>query len=814
MKYSIILAIVALASSCAVLTDAAIIQRRGRIPEGGYCTSITWKDCEEGTRCEIKANHSGAGMGGAVVMGDSLASPNPKPGFCQRSSGHHLSPPIAPAVRYARTYHQRPHLDPYDWMQNSRGVSVEMQKHLQEENNYANTMLAPLCQLQQMIASEIRQRTSGEDPSLVQFVGDYKYYTRYPLGKEFTALYRSYQRQPNQPEQLLFDGNAFGSNYVKILYVQVSPDERHIGIAANIKGTDAYNIYVVNLATNMLLSHITINDAAPQFQWHSDSKSIIYAHYYDGINHVKRRFLTKSGIKEDVLHREKNEEREIKIKRSSSDEYIFIESEDYYSSDVYYMDREMTNLQRFVLSEENHAYSVDHFNGQFLIISNMDQKGMLSEVQQYYVCDDIDECDYGFWRKVFNNVVHTNVKYITAASQYMAVFEQVNGINAIKLFKLDGEGKLNSNALPYRVINIPFTAYNVAPMSHQPSRTSNILRIAVESLIVPISQYDCDMAIGQCRLIFQQDVANYNQALYTTTRIHATSRSRPNSGQPNVVQVPITIAYRNDKLNWDGSNFAWLHGYGAYGETSTPKFDPNIISLLDRGFVYAIAHVRGGGDLGDAWTDGGRLHNKQNSFNDFIAAALQLVQAKLTRHELLVIEGHSAGGMLVGAVMNQMPNIAKVAVTYSPFVDVLNTMMNPNLPLTKGEYPEWGNPTNKDDFNVIKSYSPYDNIKVNVKYPNMLVRVGIKDQRVPYWDPSKWVARLRASSVAGGPQDPEPHVILQLTDTESGHFGSAKKNKIIEDKATDIAFAIDKLEKSLQVLKHQSDLRPVYYLLP
>ncbi|RKP26060.1 prolyl oligopeptidase family-domain-containing protein, partial [Syncephalis pseudoplumigaleata] len=489
-------------------------------------------------------------------------------------------------------------------------------------------------------------------------------------------------------------------------------------------------------------------------------------------------------------------------------DYIIADVASSQTSEVHYLNahRPTEPFKLFAPREFDRLYSVDHFNGQFLIVTNR----LNDEKQINFVlcgCAVDGPTDAAHWDTI---IAHDERVYITDVmpfSKYVVVAERSNALPQLRVLEPCSDGLLKAGAAQH-YIDFPEVSYTVGGRPSALPYNENVLRFSYSSLITPSSVFDYDLATRERILRKQTEVIGYDPSLYVTERIFAdrpsTSFDEDGSDDPlpASMRIPITLVYRRDQLRKDGSNPAWLYGYGSYGINIDASFKQTLVSLLDRGFVYAIAHIRGGAEWGRAWYElAGKFLHKKNTFRDFIAAAEKLFAERYTRPELLAIEGRSAGGLLMGSVVNMRPDIAKVAIAGVPFVDVINTMMDESIPLTVNEYEEWGNPNDKTFFDYMLSYSPYDNLSRTSKYPNMLIRAGLNDPRVQYWEPAKWCARLRAYKAGhGDDNDPHPHDILLLTKMGSGHFGASGRYDYLKDTAVDYAYVIATIEKSRETI--------------
>jgi len=408
-------------------------------------------------------------------------------------------------------------------------------------------------------------------------------------------------------------------------------------------------------------------------------------------------------------------------------------------------------------------YFATHHKGNFFIVSNDNAKNFKLSMAP------VEHSTIENWKEVIPHRADVLVEHVDAFEDHIVVTERTGGLKQFRISAPDGTRNVN-------YVQFPETTYSVY-LDSNPEHNTNLLRFKYSSLITPFSVIDYHMDTGEWELKKEDEIpSGFDKSLYACERIHATA--------PDGTQVPISIAYRKD-IKRDGNNPALLYGYGSYGATIDAYFSSTRFSLLDRGFVYAIGHIRGGSDLGREWYESGKMLNKKNTFTDFIACAEHLVKERFTSPEKLAIQGASAGGLLVGACVTMRPDLFKAVICKVPFVDVVTTMSDPTIPLTTMEYDQWGNPENKEYFEYMMSYSPYDNIHATT-YPHMLITTGLNDPRVPYWEPAKFTAKLREMKT-------DDNLIVLYTNYDSGHAGASGRYDFLKEIAQDYAFLIDKL---------------------
>jgi len=669
------------------------------------------------------------------------------------------SPPFAKVVPHATTVHDDTRVDNYFWLRERE--NPETIAYLEAENAYTEAMMKPTEALQKKLYDEILGRIKQTDLSVPAKRDDYYYYSRTVEGKQYSILCRKHGSL-DAPEQVLLDGNAMarGKKYFRLGNFAVSPDHRLLAYSVDFVGDEAYTIRVRNLDTGRLLKD-SIPNTYYTLEWSSDNRTFFYT-VLDAARRPFKVFRHRLGVKEDALvYHEADERFTVGLSKTSSRAFILINIASSLTSEVRYIPAHQpeTEFRPVLPRTQDIEYDLTHHGDSFFIRTTDSARGF--RLVEAPVSDPSKEN----WKEVIPGRDAITIEDARAFSDFLVVEERDHGLNQIRIesFKT-GE---------WHSIQFPEPVYTVG-IGENREYDARLLRFVYASPVTPNSVFDYDMETHERELKKQQEVlGGYDPSQYACERLHATASDG--------VQVPISLVYRRD-FKKDGRAPALLYGYGAYGISIDPGFASDRLSLIDRGFVFAIAHVRGGGDLGKPWHEEGRLLKKRNTFTDFIACAERLISDKYTSTARLAINGGSAGGLLMGAVANFRPDLFAAVVAQVPFVDTLNTMLDPTLPLTIGEYEEWGNPEDKTYYDYIKSYAPYENVEAK-EYPAILVTAGLNDPRVAYWEPAKWVAKLRATKT-------DQRELLLKTNMGSGHFGSSGRYEYIKETAFRYAFLL------------------------
>jgi oligopeptidase B len=670
--------------------------------------------------------------------------------------------PVAKIVPHPATVNGDSRADNYFWLRNRE--DPDTLKYLEEENRYTQAVMKPAAELQAKLYDEMLGRIQQTDLSVPTQRDDYFYYTRTEEGKQY-AIYCRKHGSLQAPEEILLDGNAMaeGHKYFRVGNFVASPDHKLLAYSVDFDGDEMYTIQVKDLATGNLLAD-EIPDTYYSLEWSSDNQTFFYV-VLDAAKRPYKVFRHSLGVKQDTLvYHESDERFTVELAKTSSRDYILININSSLTSEVRYVSaaHPIEPFREILPRVQGTEYDVTHHAASWFIRTN-DAARTFRVIQA-----PVKDPSRPHWKEIISKRDDVTVESVTAFKDYFVVEERDPGLTKIRI------QDFNTGATHY--IDFPEPVYT-ASVGANAQYDTRMLRFVYTSLVTPNSVFDYNMQTRERELKKQQVVlGGYDPTQYDSERIDATA--------PDGVQIPISLVYKKG-FTKNGRGPALLYGYGAYGISMDPSFASDRLSLLDRGFVYAIAHIRGGGDLGKPWHEDGRLLKKINTFTDFIAAAEYLIAQKYTSGDRLAIMGGSAGGLLMGAVTNLRPDLFAVVVATVPFVDSLNTMLDASLPLTVGEYEEWGNPNDKPYYDYMKSYAPYENVAAK-SYPNILVTAGLNDPRVSYWEPAKWVARLRASKK-------DHHLLLLKTNMGSGHFGASGRYEHLKETAFNYAFILNTL---------------------
>lgn len=656
--------------------------------------------------------------------------------------------------------------DPYAWLQNRD--SKEVLDYLKAENSYQESQLADQAQLRETLFQEIKGRIRETDLSLPSPWGPFVYYTRTNAGDEYARHYRcprpandSLQVDESQ-EQLLLDPNALAEGgFISLGAFSISPDHQRLAYSLDTSGEEVFRLFVKELNSGAV-TELAFEDADGSMTWANDSQTLFFAELDDTHRPHKllRHTLGQAGAHE-VFH-EPDGRFFLHCYRASSERQLILSLSSKTTSESWVLDAEqpLQAFSCFAPRVEGHDYSVDH--------------GVFEGQETWFIRTNQDGINFALYQATGSRVPTRSEWQLLIAHRDDVMLEGLS-LNANALCLSLREGglpiiEIRPNGLaPYRV-QLPDAAYSLY-VQDSLEFDNPYIRLRYEALNRPAQVRQLTLATGEQKVLKETPVLGvFNADDYVSQRLWATA--------PDGTQVPISLVVKRDALGQPTP--LYLYGYGAYGESLDPWFSHARLSLLDRGVAFAIAHVRGGGELGEAWYRAGKQEHKHNTFSDFIACAEHLIDKGLTRAEQLVISGGSAGGLLIGAVLNQRPELFKAAIAEVPFVDVLNTMLDPELPLTVTEYDEWGNPQEPEVYARIKAYAPYENVKAQ-DYPAMLVIAGYNDSRVQYWEAAKWVAKLRATKT-------DDHLLLLKTELDAGHGGMSGRYQGLRDVALEYAF--------------------------
>lgn len=689
-----------------------------------------------------------AGCGAGLVFAEPGADPRP---------------PVAESRPHAVTApHGDTRMDPYYWLRDRDDPGVLA--YLRAENEYAEAAMAATRDLRERLFREIRGRVLETDMSVPYREGSYWYYTRFEEGQDH-PIYARRKGSMDAPEEVILDANAraHGHSYYRVSW-RVSSGEDILAFAEDTTGRNVVTIRFKDLDTGELLDDV-IRDVSWNMAWAEDNRTLFYAARDPQTLRADRIFRHRLGIdpgRAVLVHEEADATFSTHVYRTRSREYLVIGSRHRLTNEYRYVpaDQPELPLRLFSPRQRGHEHEIDHAGDYFYIRTNDGARNFR------LMRTPVGRTARENWEDVIPHREDVLVHGFELFRDHLVVMERANGQRRIRVRRWSGDDD--------HLIGFDEEAYTVYP-ERNPEFETNVLRIGYESPATPRSTHDYDMDRRELRLLKREEVlGGHDPAEYRTERKMVAARDG--------TRVPVTLVYRRE-LRDDGPQPLLLHAYGAYGASSDPRFSPDRLSLLDRGMVHAIAHVRGGQELGRDWYDDGRLLNKRNSFHDFIDVAEELVAAGYTSPDQLLIEGRSAGGLLIGAVINMRPDLFHGALAHVPFVDVVTSMLDDSMPLTTGEYDEWGDPGNPVHYAYMLSYSPYDNV-TGQDYPHLLMTSGLYDSQVQFWEPAKWAAKLRARKT-------DDNLLLLRTRMDAGHGGAAGRYARWRDTAFEYAFILD-----------------------
>ncbi|AQG80958.1 S9 family peptidase [Spirosoma montaniterrae] len=647
----------------------------------------------------------------------------------------------------------------------------EVINYLKAENAYLDQVMAPVKGLQEKLFEEMKGRIKQQDESVPYKEGNYFYYTRYVTGGEY-PIYCRKKGSLDGSEEVMFDGNALakGHNYYNLGGFEISDNEELAIFAEDTVSRRLYTLRVKNLKTGQIYLEAIPNTEAGSFAWAADNKTLFYIRKDPQtlLGYQVYRHLLGTDPKQDVLvYEEKDNQFYMGLGRSKSKKYITI-GVDHNGVATEYRLLEASNpngaFTVFLPREKGHEYDIVHYQNKFYVRTNWKAENFrLMEVPEGKTTDRTA------WKEVIPHRSDVYLANMDVFANHLVLGERKAGLTNIRVINQKNKADFY---LPFQD-----PAY-VAGIGYNPDFNTNVVRYSYASLTTPNSTYDYNMDTKAATLMKRQEVlGGFDPANYTSERVFVTVRDG--------AKVPVSIVYRKGTRK-DGSAPLLQYAYGSYGINMEPGFSSTRLSLLDRGFIYAMAHIRGGQEMGRRWYEDGKMLKKKNTFNDFVDVSEYLVRNKYTATDKLFAMGGSAGGLLMGAVVNQAPQLYRGVVAAVPFVDVVTTMLDESIPLTTGEFEEWGNPKQKPYYDYMKSYSPYDNVQKKA-YPNMLVTTGLHDSQVQYWEPAKWVAKLRTMKT-------DANQLLLHTNMEAGHGGASGRFQALKEIALEYAFMLNLVE--------------------
>lgn len=674
-----------------------------------------------------------------------------------------MIPPTAKKIPKSLKTHNDIRIDNYYWLNDRNNKDVI--NYLEEENAYTKSIMEPTNNFKDNLFNEMVSRIKQTDLSVPYQIRGYWYYTRYEEGKEYPIYCRKTDHQ-DAKEEIMLDVNsmATGYDYYDVAGMSVSPDNTLLAYGVDNVSRRKYTLYVKNLITGEIYKE-TVPNTDGSYVWANDNKTLFYDVKDDETlrtYQIKKHSLGNEAEKDQVVFTEEDVTFNCGVYKSKSEEYIFIGSYSTLTSEIYFMDAANPSgtFKSINPRERNHLYYVEYYNNYFYITTNIKSPNFK------LVKAKVNETEPSKWEEVIPHRKDILLDGIDIFKDYLVISERKNGLTQIRIKSWDNKTD--------EYISFKENTYSAYP-SVNPDFNTNILRYSYTSLTTPNSVYDYNMDTKEKTLLKQQEVVGgYDPEQYTSERIFV----KTSDG----TMVPVSLVY--SKKTTPGINTPLLlYGYGSYGASMDPYFSSVRLSLLDRGFIFAIAHIRGGQEMGRQWYEDGKLLNKMNTFTDFIACAEHLINLGYTSPQHLYAMGGSAGGLLMGAVVNMRPDLFNGIVAQVPFVDVVTTMLDESIPLTTGEFDEWGNPKDPEYYKYMMSYSPYDNV-VAQNYPNMLVTTGLHDSQVQYWEPAKWVAKLREVKT-------DKNKLLLFCEMEAGHGGKSGRFERLKEIAMEYVFLLD-----------------------
>lgn len=695
---------------------------------------------------------AGLALAGLLVMG----------GCSQERSAE---PPVAKIEPKVDTLFGEELVDNYFWLRGKE--KPEVIEYLEAENAYTEAMMAHTVALQDTLYNEMVSRIKETDLDVPERIDDYWYYTRSEEGKQY-KIYCRKKGSLDAEEEILLDHNALAEGYAfhDLGIFDVSPNHNLLAYGIDTSGAEEYTIYFKDLSTGRLLTDV-IPATSRNFAWGNDNKTCFYTILDDAHRpyQLYRHSLGTTKSDDKLVYQEDDDAFWMGIGRTKSEKYLLLSLGSITSSEWRYLDADKPTGEFKVIHprEKDHEYSVTHHDNRFFIVTNTD-----GAVNFKVMTAPVRNPSRSNWKDFIPYDADVKIDDIEAFKDHLVIYQRATGLQQIRVFNFRSDDSY--------VIEMPEPVYSFST-SGNPEFNTNVLRFTYYSLVTPRTVYDFNMDDKTRELMKQYEVlGGYDPNNYQSERIFATAEDG--------TAIPISMVYKKG-MTKDGSNPTLLYGYGSYGISSDPWFSSSRISLLDRGMIFAIAHVRGGGEMGRPWYENGKLLHKMNTFTDFIACAEHLINEKYTSPARLAVNGGSAGGLLIGAVVNMRPDLFHVAVANVPFVDVINTMLDESIPLTVVEFDEWGNPKEEEFFHYMMGYSPYDNVRPQ-EYPHLLITAGLNDPRVQYWEPAKWTAKLRATRTGTS-------TLLLKTEMGSGHAGASGRYDYLKEVAFDWAFILDKL---------------------
>ncbi|WP_299362438.1 S9 family peptidase [Winogradskyella sp.] len=673
------------------------------------------------------------------------------------------TPPLAKKKPHKLEKHEDVRIDSYFWMNDRE--DPEVIEYLKAENSYCDSQMAHTKDFQKELFEEMKARIKEDDTSVPYKYNGYWYITKFEKGKSY-PIYTRKKNTLDNPEELLFDCNemAKGYSYFKLAGISISPDNNLVAFGVDTIGRRKYTIHVKDLKTHQLWSD-KIENTTGSSSWANDNKTLFYTKKDEVTLRAYQVYKHKLGQKSDALIFEEGDDSfGVTVYKSKSRKYIIIACYSTLTNEYHILNADEPDgkFELFQQRIRGLEYSIAHYDNYFYILTNKDKAINFKLMKCLETERYMDQ-----WEEVIGHRKDVLIENIDIFKDYLVISERHNGLNKLRIKQWDNS---KDYYLPFD--NETYTAFTSTNVDFD----TECLRYSYNSLTTPASVVEFNMNTKTKHVLKEQEVlgGKFDKDNYLSERIWAIAEDG--------TKIPMSLVYKKG-IEKDGNNPLLQYAYGSYGSTVDPYFSTIRLSLLDRGFIYVISHVRGGEYLGRRWYEDGKLLKKQNTFKDFIACSKHLIEEGYTSSKHLYAMGGSAGGLLIGAVINDAPELYNGVIAAVPFVDVVTTMLDDSIPLTTGEYDEWGNPNDKLYYDYMKSYSPYDNIDSKA-YPNMLVTAGLHDSQVQYWEPAKWVAKLRELKT-------DSNKLFLKTNMDAGHGGASGRFESLREDAEEFAFLLD-----------------------
>lgn len=677
---------------------------------------------------------------------------------------HNIPTPSAPIKPVTLEKHSDKRIDNYFWLNDRE--NPEVINYLNQENAYYEQMTAHTKQFQTDLFEEMKSRIKEDDASVPYLYNGYYYITRFEKGKNY-PIYSRKKGSLAAAEEIMFDCNALaeGHTYFNLAGVSISPDNKWASFSIDTVGRRIYTLQIKNLETGAILTD-KIDNTTGGGTWANDNKTLFYTRQDKKTLRSDKVYKHTLGSKsaDKLIYNEKDDTFSTFVYKEKSKKYIVIGSSSTLTSEYRIVSADKPNEEFKVFQPRVRGleYSISHYGTDFYIVTNKDKATNFKLMKTPEKATGQEN-----WKDLIPHRDNVLLEDIEIFKNYLVVEERTNGLNVLRIMPWNGEPEYY---LPFE--SETYTVYTTSNVDFD----TDVLRYGYQSMATPASIIDFNMKTKAKEVLKEQQVlgGKFDKNNYTEERVWATAEDG--------TKIPISMVYRKG-LKKDGKNPLLLYAYGSYGATMDAYFSSSRLSLLDRGFVYAIAHIRGGEDMGREWYENGKLLHKKNTFTDYIDCSKFVIAEKYTSPEHLYAEGGSAGGLLMGAVVNMAPELYHGVIAQVPFVDVITTMLDDTIPLTTGEYDEWGNPNDKEYYDYMKSYSPYDNVTAQ-EYPNLLVTTGLHDSQVQYWEPAKWVAKLRAVKTGN-------NLLFLDTNMDAGHGGASGRFEALKELAKEYTFLLD-----------------------